>query len=452
MVERPDDLMSFIAYMLLPAELFLAMILYPRFFLALPPVAIAFGIFLFGFSFCCGGVHYLRATQRIDTLQMDVLSWGTAFSAIGTALFLLPNISIFFKEVDKSLREQSNDNAILVEAKRKEETFRSYVSYQLRNPLHAMEARMKAWQERLEEENDDHHDNNNYDRIRTSPSTNAQEVAFRDTLQEINAMRVSILTFINASLDPDTCIPNTTRTDDPASKHTLDVRRLLKQSKCAVNFQREEEARKRQLSPFGVASKSDEEDPPVDKQFTLPEIIWHGHFDEVSFSPGRLRVSGNACHTAQIMYNLFFYLIASHTPEDEQNIVVKYHVSLVDYDKAWHKYAPLRKHTQNDYRKTTNRSVLVMRLDCLDWNQIRNPRLRPWTFRDGKRTSPSFVDGARNTSFDPVASLSLDVAIYLAEQADGSVHVELPDEMNDSTSAAGSAAVVACIPVTTEAL
>ena len=64
MVDRSDDLITFVAYMLLPAELFLATFFYKRFFLAMPVSAIMFGFFLFGFSFCCGAVHFLRAVDR----------------------------------------------------------------------------------------------------------------------------------------------------------------------------------------------------------------------------------------------------------------------------------------------------------------------------------------------------------------------------------------------------
>lgn len=134
MVSRVDDMITFVAYMLLPGELLVAMMLYPRFFLQLPLVAVLFSLSLFGFSFCCGSVHYLRAYDRNDTLQMVIMSWGTAVCSIGTALFLLPNIPILFRSVDTSLREQSADNAILVRNQRKHDVFRACVSHRLRNP------------------------------------------------------------------------------------------------------------------------------------------------------------------------------------------------------------------------------------------------------------------------------------------------------------------------------
>ena len=114
MVERIDDFISFLAYSALPTELFVSVWLYPRFFLAMPIVARLFGVFLFLFSCFCGGVHFLRAVQRTDIIAMEILSWATAFTSIGTAIFLAPNIRIFFHEVDKGLRETSNDNAVLV--------------------------------------------------------------------------------------------------------------------------------------------------------------------------------------------------------------------------------------------------------------------------------------------------------------------------------------------------
>lgn len=327
MVERVDDLISFIAYLALPAELFLAMLLYPRFFLAMPLVARTFGIFLFGFSFCCGGVHFLRAVQRTDSIQMQVLSWGTAFCTIGTAVFLVPNITIFFRSVDQGLLEQSQDNAILANAKRREEIFRGSVAHQLRNPIYAMEDKIRALEQKFDQ---DESQNSN-------ESKKNLESSCRKGLKEIEALRDSVLSIINFSLDPEVVAfaKSQALANDDAFGHSsqfcvLDLPRVIQQTTHILQVEKEEETKtadlariKRDSSPQG-----DEEDPFVE---TPKRLRFMGQVSERALERRRY---GNITHVMQILYNLFSYAVAGCRVNNEGQVVIKYNITMVDYDVA----------------------------------------------------------------------------------------------------------------------
>lgn len=420
MVERIDDLISFLAYSALPTELFVSVWLYPRFFLAMPVVARLFGIFLFLFSICCGGIHFLRAVQRTDTIQMEVLSWATAFTSMGTAIFLALNIRIFFREVDKGLRETSNDNAVLVQAKRKEETFRGCMSFQLRNPLYLMGDRIRNLQQQCVDSRHQPRERN----------TGESQAMINETLKEIDALRESLLHIVNSSLDPEVSTMilaaaattqqptvDTTTTQPMSSAQAdcflLDVRRLIQQAIGALQLEDKEIVAGNDST--NQMNNPDEEDPLL----VPPRLVWRGEVDERTIPLQGVRLFANVAQVSQTMYNLFSHAVANLRMHDEtqDKVVVKYHLSLVYYDEEVGNGLVIKPAEWNSFQadKGLPRAVLVIRLEGLYGSQ-------------------ASIEALRNCAGNlptTTASFHLCVAADLLKRSGGSIQFE-PDDPKTS--------------------
>ena len=352
---------------------------------------------------------------------MEIFSWGTAICAFGTALFLAPNISIFFRAVDQGLREQSNDNAVLVQAKRQDEIFRACLSFQLRNPIYAMEARIRNLQQQQQQQLDNSQVARSSEDDRGGSNNNDK---YHDALKEIESLRKSLLTIVNSGLDPEvsTMIMDTRTTTrqptDPISSEEqqslcfFDIRRLVQQAISVIQLERE---RQRGVSSVVDAVARDNQDIDEEEDPSHLPLVWQGGVDETTLPNHGAILYGNVAHVSQILYNLFSHAVSVQTNENDIDIdrlIVKYHVSLVDYNEALQRGTISKPLGWNEYRSDKNfaPAVLAIRILGLNANDVEMGNLGADPFHNNNTATRS--------------SLSLRVASELVHGSGGSIQCE----------------------------